>query len=897
MVTGRYHYSLWAKSGDPPHSLIGHMLDVGAVALEVLQREPPTTRRRLAQALAMDEENAVTLLAALAGSHDLGKATPAFQSKWDAGREQVAGAGLSFPRKSPDVPHAALSLALLATWLRRSGVDGEVSEAVARAVAAHHGFIPEEEHIVQAQDPQVVGDRDWEDARDALLADLFAAMGARIPRALSRFPEEAALALMALTSVSDWIASSPTHFPYGRDLSDLRAYMQHSRSRAREALDSIGWAPRTPLTQGTVSFESLFGFVPNPVQRAVIEAITGVCGPALIVVEAPMGSGKTEAAFYAHLILQQALQHRGMYVALPTMATGNGMFSRVLQFLQCFGGRRLDLQLQHGTAIVNREYKALRPERIDEAAEEGVCAAEWFTHKKRAMLSEYGVGTVDQALLGVLKVRHHFVRLFGLGNRTVVLDEVHAYDTYTSSLIETLLGWLARQGSSVILMSATLPRDRRAALVRAYGAELPGVEAPYPRILVAEPGRGARAVPVSASGWEKTVEVRGACDGVDSVASTVQGLAAVGGCVACVVNTVDRAQSVYKLLGPGEPIWAGRVPVGKRLGDLEVYLFHARYPSEERKSREELVLQLFGKEAYQQQSRPRKAVLIATQVIEQSLDLDFDTMVTDLAPVDLVLQRAGRLHRFDSARGKGLRRPEPHRVPRLYIAGLLEDPPDFEDWKWVYPRYLLLRTWLLLKGRRSLALPTEIESLVELVYGDDPLECPTQLASELERAREEFKREIVKQEQWARGVAVRDSGSLLGVPQDCLGAMKLEDEEEQDIQLPLTRYGEPSVGVVLLYRVSGRLGLYPDGDGVVDLQRTPTDELAEQIFMRSVRLGGWRIYRDLRSLPIPRAWQGHPLLRNLRLLELEGGRAVIGSRTLRLDPELGVVYEDAGDSC
>ncbi|MDR7556565.1 MAG: CRISPR-associated helicase Cas3' [Armatimonadota bacterium] len=896
MVTGRYHYLLWAKSGDPPHSLIGHMLDVAGVVLEVLQREPPTTRWRLARALGLDEGNAVTFTAALAASHDLGKATPTFQSKWAAGRERVAKGGLRFPRESPDVPHGALSLALLATWLRRCGVDNRVSEAVGRAIGAHHGFVPEEEHIAQVQDPQVVGDHDWEDARNALLGDLFTALDAEVPAALSFFPEEAALALMALTSLSDWIASSPTHFPYGRDLSDLRAYLKQSRSLARLALDDIGWTSRTPLTQGTVSFESLFGFRPNSVQQAVIDALTGVSGPALIVVEAPMGSGKTEAAFYAHLLLQRASGHRGMYVALPTMATGNGMFPRVLEFLRCFGGRPLDLQLQHGTALLSREYQALRPERVAEAPEEGIYAAEWFTHKKRAMLSEYGVGTVDQALLGVLKVRHHFVRLFGLGNRTVVLDEVHAYDTYTSSLIETLLGWLGRQASSVILMSATLPRDRRAALVRAYGAEVPEVEAPYPRILVARPREVARAVAIPASDWERTVEVRGIPKGIDCVVSAAERLAGMGGCVACVVNTVDRAQRAYEFVGHGEPIWAGNVPVGKRVGSLEVYLFHARYPSEERQAREALVLRLFGREGYRQLSRPRRAILIATQVVEQSLDLDFDAMLTDLAPVDLVLQRAGRLHRFDPVKAGERRRPEPHQVPRLYVAGLAEASPDLESWDRVYSRYLLLRTWVLLKGRSSLALPTEIERLVELVYGDGPLDCPTQVASEMELARRDFKREIEKQRQWAHGLAVRDGMSLLGTPQDRLGAMKLEDEEEQDTQFPLTRYGEPSVGVVLLHRVGDRFALNPDGD-FLDLERTPTDAWAERIFMRSVRLSGWRVYRALRALQIPPAWQSHPLLRNLRPLALQNGQAAVGSLVLRLDPELGVVYESAGDSC
>ncbi len=895
MVTRRQHHLLWAKSGDPPHSLLAHMLDVAAVTLQVLQREPPTTRRRLAQALGWDEGNAVSFLAAVAAGHDIGKATPAFQSKWRKGRDRVAESGLSFPRESPDVPHGALSAHLLATWLRTHGLDRRVSESVGRAIGAHHGFVPEEEHIAQVQDPQVVGDRAWDDVRNALLDYVFSATGATIPPGLSALPEDVVLSLMALTSFADWIASDPAHFPYNEDPLDVGVYMCRARSRAQVALDNIGWSPRTPLTKDATPFTSLFGFPPNPVQEAVMEALAGVSGAAVVVVEAPMGSGKTEAALYAHLLLQRVSEHRGMYMALPTMATGNGMFPRVMAFLQHFGHRRLDLQLQHGTALLSGEYKALRG--VGQTEEEGVYAAEWFTSKKHAMLSEYGVGTVDQALLGVLRVRHHFVRLFGLGNRTVILDEVHAYDTYTSSLIETLLRWLGRQGSSVILMSATLPRDRRTALLRAYGAEVEEVEVPYPRILVAQVGGAAKAVAVPLSDCERIVEIHRIPKDVNAMISKAKWLASKGGCVLCIVNTVERAQSLYTLLGRGEPVLAQGIPAGKRLGDLEIYLFHARYPSEDRQTREELVLRLFSKNGYSERCRPGEAILIATQVVEQSLDLDFDAMLTDLAPLDLILQRAGRLHRFDPAKVQNLRRPEQHQVPRLYIAGLAEVPPDLKGWDRVYPRYLLLRSWIALRDKSTLALPTEVEPLVELVYGDGPLDCPTEVTAELAQAREAFTRKLRAQEQWAREVAVRDGTSLLGAPHDRLGAMKLEDdEEEQKTQLPLTRYGEPSVGVVFLHQVSGRLTLYPDGRHPVDLDSIPTDMLAERIFMRSVRLSGPGIYRVLRDRPIPAAWQRHPLLRRLRYLVLDGRRATVGSLTLRMDPELGVVYETSVDS-
>lgn len=347
-----------------------------------------------------------------------------------------------------------------------------------------------------------------------------------------------------------------------------------------------------------------------------------------------MGEGKTEAAFYAHLRLQSASGHRGMYIALPTQATGNLMFERAKAFLNRYGkSRRLDLQLLHGANELVEAYQKIRVRpNTPEGGEEGVEAQVWFSHRKRGLLSEYAVGTVDQALLGILPTKHQFVRLWGLGNRVVVLDEVHAYDTYTSGLIESLVRWLWALDSSVVLMSATLPKAKREALLKAFGAgEIPKVEdKPYPRITRVVKGDLKPIVETFEVRKQPTLALGALPLDLEALAGKALEQARSGGCVACIVNTVQRAQDLYQAL------------VGKADG-VEVHLFHARYPLEERLERERTVLAKFGKQG----QRPQKAVLVATQVVEQSLDLDFDVMFTDLAPVDLVLQRAGRLHRHE----------------------------------------------------------------------------------------------------------------------------------------------------------------------------------------------------------------------------------------------------------
>jgi CRISPR-associated endonuclease/helicase Cas3 len=879
---------LWAKSGEPPLSLICHLLDTAAVVLEVLAREPAGTLARYSAALGMRDDATAAFLAAAAGCHDLGKATPGFQEEWPPGRQHVEQSGFSFKpiqTVSRPAPHGALTEALLRPWLAARGLHRRCSSNVARAVGAHHGFAASQTELTLSEDPDVVGGEEWTEARDALLSDLFAALEVDTLPGVERLDDAVTVGLMALASVGDWIASSAEHFPYGRDAGDLRAYVREARQLARRALDAIGWTRRRPLADAPRPFATVFPSIlsPNDLQRTLADAVERLSTPPLVIVEAPMGAGKTEAALYAHLVLQRRLGHRGLYVALPTMASGNGMFPRLRDFLGRFGGRPIDLQLQHGNAWINPAYQTLRPRAVGDAGDDGVQAREWFTPKKRAMLSEYGVGTVDQALLGVVRVRHHFVRLFGLGNRTVVLDEVHAYDAYTSGLIEGLVSWLGHQGSSVILMSATLPRSRRHALLQAYGAPPPVPEAAYPRITVARAGQ-AESVGLRIED-RKVIEIERAPVGVEALGALALNRAKPGGCVACIVNTVDRAQRLYAAMPQGKPLWEAGLLAGKRVGDLEVYLFHARYPSEERQARERRVLRLFGKKGYTTGARPQRSLLIATQVIEQSLDLDFDAMLTDLAPVDLVLQRAGRLHRFgDRAR------PEAHRLPRLCVSGLADDPPDVREWDRVYSAYILLRSWLTLRDRDRLAVPDDLEDLVENVYSTDDTGTPSHLRARLTEARERHEQELRREEDWSRAARV-DHGAVLEAPSDHLGAMRLDDDEDQDVQVPFTRYGEPSVGVVPLHRISGQLYLDPAGKEPAVMSGELDDATAKRIFLRSVRLSGAWVYRELYGRKPAKAWEKHPITRRLRPLEFTDGVAWIGKVRLRLDPELGIVYE------
>lgn len=437
--------NIWAKASKNGearwHPLILHMLDVAASADAILAREPESTRKRMAAILGLDWENARAWILLLIACHDLGKACPGFQFKWEGALELLVLTKLWLPG-SPNrgINHAFVSQIALAKLLGERGWPMELAELVADAVGCHHGERASPNTLFYLEgDERAIGRDDWAQARQALVAALAEVLKPEKVPVKQTLSGPDFMLLAGLTSFSDWIGSNEDWFPFGtrEECEDLNGWFVKRRDNADQAMNAIGWEPRAPLALEHKTFNDVFGFAARPLQQAVADALRDLNEPAILLIEAPMGEGKTEAAFFAHLELQRRLGHRGLYVALPTKATGNAMFKRTLKFIRRQGSnRKLDLQLLHGATLLNETFEYLRLVGIHDAATGGeIRAGEWFTHKKRALLSEYGVGTVDQALLSILPVRHNFVRLWGLANRVVVFDEIHAYDAYTGTIL------------------------------------------------------------------------------------------------------------------------------------------------------------------------------------------------------------------------------------------------------------------------------------------------------------------------------------------------------------------------------------------------------------------------------------------------------------------------------
>lgn len=888
--------STWGKLSDQSpyvHPLICHLLDAGTVAQSIWDRHlSGCSRQWIAESFHLDVDAAGVWIAFWTSLHDIGKCTPAFQQialgRSPAVCQSLASEGLSFGQAGRDKPHGLLGKAILEQLLadrsRTYAVDSPLAWALATILGGHHGAFHRDD---QAKHLGLhIGSDGWPTQR-ALLVELLVEHWhvAQLPRPTEPDAQHQAvlMELAGFVSAADWIASSEEYFPYAGSEVDLDAYKGELATRARQALERAGWTGlQVPAHQA--NFKTVFGFQPNSMQQAATAGAQEFTRPSLMIIEAPMGLGKTEAAFSVAADALRKFRHQGVYVALPTQATSNQMFRRFLEFAPHLA-RNANLHLLHGQALLNADYQALRGvSSEDDGNNATVVAEEWFAGSKRGLLASFAVGTIDQGLFSILQTRHFFVRLFGLAGKVVILDEVHAYDTYTSQLLQHLLRWLGRMNCTVVLLSATLPRRKREELLAAYsGRDVAPLDGAYPRITVSSDS-GAKVIPLQA-GASKTILLQSIpTEPPEMARRLVEGVRG-GGCAACICNTVQRAQEVFQAV----KVLAEH--------DCAVTLLHARFPFAARQEKEVQVVRSFGKDGWRSGTRPGKAIVVATQVIEQSLDLDFDLMVTDLAPVDLILQRAGRLHRHDKVDDKPTTRPHGLEEPHLWLAASQVQAgivPDFEASEFVYERYLLLRSYaaLVLSERTGLHLPADIEPLVEQVYDDV---CKWDLGVAWQSAFDDAQSEM---ERNRRQSVWHATSKLIPDPADEDGLLsafnrELPDDEElaATVSGGLTRKTLPSVRVVCLHKVGARICL--DGAGVmdVDLEHAPQRAQIMALMNQSVTLSRWEVVRNLRDgQNVPAAWRRSPILRHCRPLIFEDSQATIASLAIRLDTDLGIVF-------
>jgi CRISPR-associated endonuclease/helicase Cas3 len=710
------------------HPAACHCLDVAAAA-EALLTSNVAMVDRVAQVCGWAVEDVIQVVVFLVALHDVGKFSRSFQAKaadhWPA--------CLGPFRDIPGPRHDAVGLELLhdddildvlldvfLNW------KDEQIELLFAAVAGHHGrpvqrLMTLKTDIVCA--PCLI----------AACAFVVAVRGLLDPPKLSPPPDMAAEMmswwLAGLTTLCDWIGSATCWFPYvGDGCASLAEYWPEAQRRAKCAIQETGLLPAATGTARRLGELMPFIETPTPVQMLAEQAALPD-GPICVIIEDATGGGKTEAA----LMLAQRLiadgRADGLFIALPTMATADAMFDRLAEsYRRLFAAEgRPSLALAHGRAALNDLFQgtimgkaatAMAGEAADvEETSSAQCAAWLAQERRRVFFAHVGVGTIDQALLGALAARHAALRLFGLSQKVLVVDEAHAYDPYMAEELDRLLMFHAMLGGSTIILSATLPRARRATLLRAVGT---GLGAPphlptltnYPLLTFAGREGSFESDAEMRDELRRDLPVRRLTSVAAAVAELVKA-ARAGACCIWVRNTVDDARAGAQALRE-----AGITPI----------LFHARFAMGDRLAIQKQVLEGFGKTSTDRAPGGIGRVLVATQVVEQSLDLDADVMVTDLAPIDLLIQRAGRLHRHPKRI-----RPPGFGSPELLVVS--PEPIDLPDTLWatdpsiggthnVYPPHILWRSARALFTAGAIGVPDGVRPLVEAVYGEDAEALP-----------------------------------------------------------------------------------------------------------------------------------------------------------------------------
>ncbi|WP_455771110.1 CRISPR-associated endonuclease Cas3'' [Streptomyces halstedii] len=531
--------TVWAKHDRPTDGwlpLWQHMTDSAAVAGRLWDEwVPRSIRKQVADVLPGGADDARRLAVWLAGTHDIGKATPAFACQVEGLAANMTKAGLEVPpqkRLGEDrrmAPHGLAGQFLIQEWLvERHGWTGRAAGQFAVVAGGHHGVPPGHSQIHDlGLHPELLRtpgttEPAWRRVQGELLDACAEAYGIRQRLGDWRhvkLPQTVQVLLTALVIVSDWIASNPDLFPYFPE--DVPRTPEERVSAAWRGIQlPAPWDPRlpegTPGEMFAARFDLPMGAGMRPVQEAAVRLARSMDEPGLMVIEAPMGEGKTEAALAAAEIFAARSGAGGCFVALPTRATGNAMFPRLLRWLERLAeGQRHSVFLAHAKAALNDEYVGLlraagsggvraveldgpagarRASRDSDPSRADLIAHQWLRGRKKGMLSSFVVGTIDQLLFAGLKSRHLALRHLALAGKVVVIDEVHAYDAYMNVYLERVLSWLGAYRVPVVMLSATLPATSRRSLIEAYtGAEAPqhaGQTQGYPLVTVAAPGGG-----------------------------------------------------------------------------------------------------------------------------------------------------------------------------------------------------------------------------------------------------------------------------------------------------------------------------------------------------------------------------------------------------------------------
>lgn len=912
---------LWGKSagraGGTLNLLLSHMLDTAAVAEQIWHGMLAENLKVLLTELGGGD--GLRFFMWLCGVHDCGKATPAHQALDEASARPVLANGLRWPRgqRLPGWRHTKAGGKILRDVLKDRWAKEQI-DWVWPLIAGHHGTFPS---VGALNTPESRKDHHgkgpgWRAVQAAVVEVFSRALGypsldvVEPSRAPSRSEQ---LALSGLVIMADWIASNESYFAGIADLHGVS--LTGARKRASSAWRDLGlrggWG-RLPVAMAGDVVRERFGDVARPFQSLVLDVARTMTAPGLVIVEAPMGEGKTKAALAAAEVLAARFGADGVFLGMPTQATCDPMYALMHAWASGFGeGLEKQVALLHGKSRFNPEWRtALRGS--DAGAgdasyfnygddmygdpgsscgePEREAPAEWFLGPKRGLLVPFVVGTVDQLLHAATRTKHVMVRFAGLAGKVVVVDEVHAADVYMEQFLTEALRWLGQARVPVILLSATLaPRQRRsladAYLGGALGLPRSGADAlpepgGYPSVTAVAVGEdfSARYLVEHARPWRPSTAVRvevleDASPEPSQVPVLVREKVGGGGVALVVMNSVARAQFVYRQLSA-------------QFGG-DAVLLHGRLCAADRAERTgECVKRLSPGGA-----RPRRMVVVATQVAEQSFDIDADVLITDIAPIDLLLQRIGRIHRHDgTVRAAGME------TPLVVVTGfeVTADGPRFDGaCEAVYGSYRLLRTVAKVLEARDgdgWQIPAQVPALVAEVYSEGLSvgraswqaahgAAETKWLTDQERRAQSAEKFLLSTRNDA------NAPTLAGLHRhETSGAA---DDEELNA---VVRDGDPTVETIVVRRTERG---YASLRGVrIGVNGEASEELLDDVLGGTTRLPAKLTALAKEQLRPLSGWLGHEWLKHWPALVLEkDGTAQLGGYRVGYDEELGLTVE------
>lgn len=685
---------LWGKS-EPYKSLLHHMIDAGICALEYLSSINLPLLKVMSDSCNLNQDHLCRLVGYLVACHDIGKAHPNFQFSgqgFDSLPNNIQEKLLSLKSYScmsfKEFRHEVYSEEILTPlWINKRNFEKDFAEQCARVIANHHNKYLNGKCYQNKKSKTFIEYGKIHTYLENTIFELFS------PLLLSFDCQNFSVFCEGLNEVlvlADWIVSD-VNYVVPCDYDDVKEYFNNSKKVAKEKISSIGFI-HSSLPQCT-NLEDFFSWSKGssrPMQKLVNSISDKNFG--LAIIEDSPGSGKTEASLFLALKLAESYQKKGIYFALPTSATSNQMWDRINS---CFSKYNIPkTRLMHGMAWSYIQHHEVLQSKFGSNDEVG---DEWLRPSRRALLSQFGVGTVDQIMMAVLNIKFRVLRLLGLTNKVLVIDEVHAYDAYMSKILERLLMWCSVFKIPVILLSATLPLSKKQSLINAYtGLELTDISPnnSYPLFTgVTDENLIIQKSCQAYKNYEYHLHLLPFLCDLEKTSDFALTKVMNGGNLCLMLNTVSDSQKVYKILKEKS----------SNEKDFSLLLYHARFTAEDRAKIEKKCLEMYSTD----NRRPKRSILVCTQVVEQSLDVDFDVMISQICPIDLLIQRMGREWRHNIERPSNINKPD------FYIlTGEIQKSPMCK----VYDSYIIHKTQEYLNDKKILRVPNDLRDAIGKVY-------------------------------------------------------------------------------------------------------------------------------------------------------------------------------------